>query len=193
MKYNEVVKLTNEILDQYDFSLTVRQIYYRLVSDPYNYFPNTRSSYTGFDRILVRARENEEIDPYAIVDRTREAIGGDFGYQNPTQYLQTKFKRLLDLSDYSKELWTCQHFYLEVWVEKDALSSVIQQETDPLRVLLFPSRGYSSFTGLLLAVDRFSEKKSEGIILHLADHDPSGLGMTKDLKNRFLSRMPSSA
>ena len=77
MKYREVVPLVNEILDQYTFALTVRQIYYRLISDPYILFENTRSNYNGFDRILTKAREEEEVDWTRIEDRTRQSIGGE--------------------------------------------------------------------------------------------------------------------
>lgn len=61
MKYKEVVLLVNDILDQYDFALTVRQIYYRLISDPYILFQNTRSNYNGFDRILTKARDRKSV------------------------------------------------------------------------------------------------------------------------------------
>ena len=38
MTYKELIPIINEILEQYDFALTVRQIYYRLISDPYSLF-----------------------------------------------------------------------------------------------------------------------------------------------------------
>ena len=40
MKYEEVVKATNEIINEYEVRLTIRQIYYRLVSLPYQLFAN---------------------------------------------------------------------------------------------------------------------------------------------------------
>jgi len=89
---------------------------------------------------------------------------------------------------YSLDLWTSQSFFVEIWVEKDALSSVFAHIAAPFRVTVCPSRGYASYTYIKrMAVDhRFSKAKARPIvILHFADHDPSGLNMTDDLRKRF--------
>ncbi len=190
MKYKEVVPLVNEILDQYTFALTVRQIYYRLISDPYILFENTRSNYNGFDRILTKAREEEEIDWTRIEDRTRQSIGGEekIEEETPEEFLQAYIYTLKHCWQYyNKKMWTNQKTFLEVWVEKDALSSLVSQACQKYRILVFPSRGYSSFTKIKEGIERlrYLEEKERICILHLADHDPSGLGMTQDLKNRF--------
>jgi len=54
--YPEIVGAVNKILGEYDFPLTVRQIYYRLVAA--NLIPNTRSAYNQLSSWLVKAREN---------------------------------------------------------------------------------------------------------------------------------------
>ena len=187
MKYKEIIPIVNEILGQYSFALTIRQIYYRLISDPYNLFPNTRSMYNSLDRMLVRAREVDEIDGNKIEDRTRQTIGGDQGWENPDSYLDKVLEYIKSCwQKYGKEMWASQQFKLEVWIEKDALASVISETTHPFRVLVFPSRGYSSYTKIKEALDRLKYYRDKQIIiLHLADHDPSGFDMTKDLINRF--------
>lgn len=187
MKYKEIIPVVNEILSQYSFALTIRQIYYRLISDPYNLFSNTRSMYNSLDRMLVRAREVGEIDGKRIEDRTRQTIGGDQGWEDPDSYLDKVLEYIKSCWEkYSKEVWASQQFKLEVWIEKDALASVISETTHPFRVLVFPSRGYSSYTKIKEALDRLKYYRDKQIIiLHLADHDPSGFDMTKDLINRF--------
>gem|GEM_PF-3784791 len=55
MKYEEYVKATNEVIEEYDFKLTVRQIFYRLVSS--GFIPNTINSYKQFDRMITRGRK----------------------------------------------------------------------------------------------------------------------------------------
>ena len=52
MKYAQVVKAVNEVLNSYSITMTLRQIYYRLVSK-YAY-PNTKSSYKNLSRQLVK-------------------------------------------------------------------------------------------------------------------------------------------
>lgn len=187
MKYKEIIPVVNEIFSQYSYALTIRQIYYRLVSDPYNLFSNTRSMYNSLDRILVRAREKGEIDRNRIEDRTRQTIGGDQGWEDPDSYLDKVSEYIKSCwQKYNKEMWASQQFKLELWVEKDALASVISETTHPFRVLVFPSRGYSSYTKIREALDRLKYYRSKQIIiLHLADHDPSGFDMTGDLINRF--------
>ena len=201
MKYKELIPIVNEILNQYNFALTVRQIYYRLISDPYSLFQNTKNNYTGFDRILTKAREEEEIDWTRIEDRTRQSIGGEGGIDNetPEEFLTAYVRTLKNCwSYYDKKMWLSQQNFIEVWVEKDALSSLVSRACKEYRVLVFPSRGFSSFTKVKEGIERLyqnTEIISGGVddpiqnkptyVLHLADHDPSGLGMTQDLKNRF--------
>ncbi|MBA7546242.1 hypothetical protein ES705_38627 [subsurface metagenome] len=189
MKYRETIPIVNEIISQYDIKLTVRQIYYRLISDPYVLFENTRSRYNQFDRILVRARERGEVDYTRIEDKTRTALGGDYGFDNPQEFLRSEIDYLKNCwQDYKMEIWTNQDYKLEIWVEKDALSNLIFQVAKDFRVLVFPSRGYSSFTKIMECLERlegYNDKKR--IILHLVDHDPSGIEMTQDLENRLLA------
>lgn len=189
MKYKETIPIVNEIISQYDILLTVRQIYYRLISDPYNLFENTSSRYTQFDKMLVVARERREVDYTKIEDRTRKALGGDFDYGSPQEFLRTEIDDLKNCWQvYKTEIWTNQDYKLEIWVEKDALSNLIYQVAKDFRVLVFPSRGYSSFTKVMECLERlegYSDKKRR--ILHLIDHDPSGIDMTRDLENRLSS------
>jgi hypothetical protein len=60
MKYNEIVPKVNAILKQYEYPLTLRQVYYRLVAA--GAIKNTRSNYTSLSSILVKARERGEVD-----------------------------------------------------------------------------------------------------------------------------------
>ncbi len=94
MKHKETIPIVNEIISQYDFKLTVRQIYYRLISDPYLLFENTKSRYKQFDRMLVKARERGEVDYTRIEDKTRTALGGDYGSNNPQEFLRSEIDYL---------------------------------------------------------------------------------------------------
>jgi hypothetical protein len=60
MKYNEIVPKVNAILKQYEYPLTLRQVYYRLVAA--GDIENMRSNYTSLSSILVKARERGEVD-----------------------------------------------------------------------------------------------------------------------------------
>jgi hypothetical protein len=184
--YSEIVEAVNKILGEYDFPLTIRQIYYRLVAA--NLIPNKRSAYNQLSSWLVKARENGEVDDTRIEDRARQVLEAPNTFSSPEQFVEAAkhwFKRLGN--SYLRDLWEDQDFSLEVWVEKDALSRVISNVIEPYRVTLCPSRGYSSYTYIKrMAIDeRLSEVDKPVIILDFRDHDPSGIQMTEDLQTRF--------
>jgi len=197
MKYEDVIVAVNEVLDQYRVRLTVRQIYYRLISPPYQLFPNLPQKYKYFDRILTRARERGDVDWHRIEDRARTTIGGDFGWDGTKEYLDSQIQDLKNSWEYyTRRMWDNQPLYVEVWVEKDALSALFSEVARKYRVLTFPSRGYSSFTKIMEALEdrliRRFLRSQPVIVLHFTDHDPSGLDMTRDLEKRFLVYMELS-
>lgn len=185
MKYEEYVKATNDVISQYDIKLTVRQIFYRLVSS--GFIENTVNSYKRFDRMITRGRERDDIDPESIIDRARQTIGGDYGYSSVEHYIKSKISDLEDTDEYTRRAWDSQPEYIEVWVEKDALATLVSSVADDYRVLTYPSRGYSSYTMVYEAVNaRFYRYRWKPItILHFSDHDPSGLNMTDDIQSRI--------
>ena len=184
MKYQQIVEAVNKIIAEYSVKLTVRQIYYRLVSPPFQIIPNTQTAYKGFDKILTRAREKEDVDWQRIEDRARRTIGGEGScFEDPFEYVDW-LSNENSSKYYSKYFWEDQPQYIEVWVEKDALASIFDQACEDYRVVIFPSRGYSSFTKVMEACQRFPGDKTIKI-LHFTDHDPSGLDMTADIEKRF--------
>ena len=183
MKYQFVVTYVNDILNQYTIKLTLRQIYYKLVSG-YGY-PNKRSAYNQLSTQLVKARERHDIDETRIEDRSREFLGGDSRFDSLEDYFTYRFESFLNSPVYyARKMWTSQLEYVMIWIEKDALSKVISTEADKYNVITCPSRGYASYTYVKEALSTLPEDK-EITVLHFADHDPSGLDMTRDLENRF--------
>lgn len=185
-----LASLVNEIIGEYDIKLTVRQIYYRLVVG--NVMPNTRSYYNSFDSILTTLRKKGLVDPAAIEDRSRQTIGGDVQkIRTPEEFFKATLNYLKESwKDYDLPLWTSQESYIEVWLEKDALSALVSEVCNRYRVLLFPNRGYSSYTMIREAMPRLFLREQNQMILYFGDHDPSGLQaidrIKKDLKEEDL-------
>lgn len=190
MKYELVVRETNKILEQYDFKLTLRQIYYRLVAA--GLIPNKKSAYNQLSSQLVKARELEEVDDTRIEDRSRQVIERPEMFSSPDEFIDTARIWLRRLGEnYLRAVWLDQEHFVEVWVEKDALTQVIASVIQaPLRVTTAPSRGYGSYTYLKReAVEgRFANIDKPITILDFRDHDPSGINMTDDLENRLKNR-----
>jgi len=187
MKYGLIVEETNKILQQYSFKLTLRQIYYRLVAA--GKIPNKKSAYNQLSDQLVKARENGDVDDTRIEDRSRQVVERPSMFRSPDEYMQAARIWVQNLGEgYLRNLWSDQDYYVEVWVEKDALTQVIASVIQtPLRVTTAPSRGYGSYTYLKReAVEgRFARINKPIKILDFRDHDPSGLNMTEDLEERM--------
>lgn len=182
MKYDETVRAVNKIISQYSMALTLRQIYYRLVAA--TLIPNQRSAYNSLSSQLVKARENEEVDDNSIVDRSRSIT--DISFDTPRDFLGA-VKIALQYR-FVRRFWGSQETYVELWVEKDALSEVLSGAIKEFNTIVAPSRGYSSYSYLKDAasrIDKYAGEYREALILHFADHDPSGIDMTRDLEERL--------
>ena len=80
-----------------------------------------------------------------------------------------------------------QEYYVEVWCEKDALSSILAPLASELHVTYMAQRGYSSATAMYNAAKRFESHLKNGrtpVVVYLGDHDPSGVDMPRDLQSR---------
>ncbi|WP_299078728.1 hypothetical protein [uncultured Paraglaciecola sp.] len=180
----------NSIIDEYlgkGFSLTVRQLYYQFVAR--GMMKNEQRNYKRLVKLMSDARLAGLTDWKALEDRTRNLAGGDCGFENPDEYMRSIG------SDYSKEWWTGQKNYVEVWVEKEALAGVISKPCRKWRVNYFSCRGYTSQSEQYKAGRRFYEQLSLGkscYLLHLGDHDPSGIDMTRDNNDRLDMFSPSA-
>lgn len=166
----------NAILGQYDGPLTLRQVYYRLVAGLV--LPNTRNAYSNLSSHLVNARLAGIVDDSRIVDRARQTLRVSC-WEDLAAFLQAVRR------SYRREKWTRQSFHVEVWCEKDAVAGVLEPVTDEYEVLLFPCRGYDSYSALKEAGERLRRVDRPTVVLYLGDFDPSGLDMRRDLRDRL--------
>ena len=186
-KYAEVVSAVNAILAEYDFPLTLRQVHYRLVSR--NLIQNTPSAYNGLSKMLVRAREKGDVDDTRMEDRARQVLKAKKCYDNPEQFTEIMKNQFKSVGQaYKANPWVDQPVFVEVWVEKDALSTLLYEAAKPYRVTVCPNRGYSSYTYIKRVAidDRLSHVDKPIVILYFGDHDPSGIQMTEDLERRLV-------
>lgn len=179
----DIIMKANRILDDYErqgFKLTLRQLYYQFVSSDSD-FPNTDQSYKRLGSIITDARLAGLISFERIEDRGRVV---------DTPYTQNDPRTVLDgiHHHYVEDLWRDQDVYVEVWVEKDALSSVIERPCNQLQVPFMACKGYMSASAAWGAGQRFKqagERDKDCVLIHLGDHDPSGLDMTRDNHERL--------
>lgn len=177
----ELIDLVNQVIQEYSaqgYELTLRQAYYQLVAR--GYIPNNEKSYKNIGNLINDGRLAGLIDWSAITDRTRN-LRSNGHWDNPADVIKSaKYSYLLNK-------WEGQPNYVEVWVEKDALVDVIGQACRPLDVPFFSCRGYTSQSEMWSAARRFIQQddREQRIIIHLGDHDPSGIDMTRDIQERL--------
>jgi hypothetical protein len=185
----ELINQANDILitlKERGYNLTLRQLYYQLVSK--DIIPNNMNSYKRLGNLVNDARLAGIIGWDLIEDRTR-SLNSITSWINPREILMRA------VHGYRLDRWLSSDTYMEVWVEKEALIDVVKQACIPYDIPCFACRGYVSQSAMWRAAQRFIDNEDdfrsiEGypqrlILIHLGDHDPSGIDMTRDIKDRF--------
>lgn len=181
-KSRAIIQKANDIIYEYQdqgYSLTLRQLYYQFVAR--DLIPNKQSEYKNLGSIVNDARLSGEISWKALEDRTRN-IKRNSHWDTPSDILKTA------ASAFAMDKWDTQNYYIEVWIEKDALVGVISNTCEELDISHFSCRGYVSQSEMWEAGQRFNNAIEQGkkpILLHLGDHDPSGIDMTWDIWKRL--------
>lgn len=177
-----LVRRANEIIEEYaaqGFDMTLRQVYYQLVSR--DVIPNKQSEYKRLGDIISKARRAGLIDWDSIVDRTR-FLRSLTHWTGPESILRAVAQQ------FRTDPWQNQGAYVEVWFEKDALVGVFERPANEWHVPFFSCRGYTSDSELWSAARRLARVTRTGrkaIVLHFGDHDPSGIDMSRDVADRL--------
>jgi hypothetical protein len=173
----------NTIINDYiaqGYSLTLRQLYYQFVAR--GLMENDQRNYKRLGSLLSKARLAGLVNWNALEDRTRSLKGWRGGYSDVASYMS-------GVDDgYFVDIWEGQPNYVEVWVEKEALVGVVERTCNRYRAQYFSCRGYSSQSEQYVAGKRFERQRRAGRrchVLHLGDHDPSGMDMTRDNQDRL--------
>ena len=173
----EIIDQANEIIEEYaaqGFSLTLRQLYYQFVAR--DLIPNTERSYKRIGSIVNDGRMAGLIDWDSIEDRTRN-LETTLRLRDPAHAIE------VIRNQYGIDMWSNQPERVEVWIEKEALVGVISDVCRRHDVPYFACRGYVSQSEQWRAAQRTREHPTT--ILHLGDHDPSGMDMTRDNQDRL--------
>ncbi|MCX5601561.1 hypothetical protein OOK29_25765 [Streptomyces phaeochromogenes] len=180
--HQRLIAMADQICREYaeqGFDLTLRQLYYQFVAR--DVIANKQTEYKRLGSIINDARLAGLLDWDYIVDRTRN-LRGLSHWDNPESVIQSA------AYGYRTERWEQQPYRVEVWIEKDALVGVIAGACERNDVDYFSCRGYTSQSELWGAARRMTRYQQAGqkpIVIHLGDHDPSGVDMTRDISDRL--------
>jgi hypothetical protein len=159
--------------------LTLRQVYYQLVGK--GCIENNKSQYVMLSRLLKWARIDGYISWSDIEDRVRDFHRAG-GWSNIDSYISCEIDGLFNY--YSRDLAQSQPKYIEIWIEKDALSSIFTKAASEYCVPVTVCRGFSSVSFLNDFKDRLERYANgrQAMMLYFGDFDPSGVEMMESMK-----------
>jgi hypothetical protein len=166
-----------------DSPVTVRQLFYRLVSA--GTIEKTELQYRAVMRAVGEMRRDGRIPFEGIADNTRRPMKYA-SYPN----LQAALRVARD--GYFRSRWDNQDAYVEVWLEKDALSGVVFPVTGELDVPLMVTRGYPSISFLHGAAETIARQGKPSYLYYFGDHDPSGVDITRSVADGIREFAPEA-
>lgn len=177
------LELINSIIQEFQddgYTMTLRQLYYQLVSR--DVVPNKDTEYSKLSNLLKEGRMAGIVDWNAIEDRLRKPSKPS-AFDSPADVMDAV------INQYQLPRMDGQPVYLEVWVEKDALSGVLKRVTEKYHINIMVNRGYSSASAMYDAFMRFvnngAYEERPVKVIYLGDFDPSGLDMIRDIDKRI--------
>jgi hypothetical protein len=178
-----------EVLHQLEsyWPLTLRQVYYRLVASLL--IENAQSEYARLSRLLVKARLDGLVPWEAMEDRARSTLPSA-GWKDWSDFVSCELDDFL--TGFRRHLIQSQDVALEVWLEKDALSRIVQQTAFPYCVPVVVARGFSSVSYLHECRKRIEAHAALGKrteILYFGDQDPSGWEMLPSMLTTLQAEM----
>ncbi len=155
--------------------MTVRQVFYRLVSR--QVIGNTRGAYQAVSKALVAARREGLIAWEWIEDRLRRPRHVSM-WSGLDDFAETA------AAAYRRDIWEQQASRIECWLEKDALSGIFEDALRGYGVTLNVGRGFDGWDSIHNAALRLGD---DDVILYFGDFDPSGEDMVRSLRERLAS------
>jgi hypothetical protein len=175
-KLNKVKTILEDLKDYKP--LTLRQVYYQLVGK--GFIENSVSQYTMLSNLLKWARIEGHISWEDIEDRVR-AFHDLTGWDRSETFVKASLNHFL--TGYKRDLLQTQDKFIEVWIEKDALSSVFTRVAGKYTIPVIVCRGFSSVSFLNDFRERVETHEGKApVMLYFGDFDPSGMEMLEAMK-----------
>jgi hypothetical protein len=158
------------VLDEYrnHLPLTLRQIFYRLVG-AYQ-FPKTEKDYDRLTECLNKARRSRMV-PFSAIRDDGFHHARFAGYAN-MESAKRSFRYTAD--NYRIDRQRNQPVRLAVWCEATGMVPQLERVCTPYSVPVYSSGGFDSLTVKHNMAREFSDM-GRVRILHIGDHDPSGV------------------
>lgn len=173
LDWEAIVAHSAQIVRSYDTGVTLRQLFYRLVSA--HIIPNTQNAYKGLSRYTARARREGWFPD--LIDRNR-AISRYRTFQSPQaalDWLRAIYRRPRDEG---------QEWSIYLGVEKSGIVEQLTSWYGDLGIPIVALGGYSSQSYVKEIVTDVERQGRPAVLIYAGDFDPSG----EDIERDFLER-----
>ncbi len=177
-KYNwgTVIPAAVDIVKSYDTPVTLRQLFYRLVS--LELLPNTRNAYTLLSSRTAELRRRGEFPD--LLDNVRD-IHAPLSFSGPDDALQF----LLQI--FRRDRTEGQHWTICLGVEKAGLVQQLTAWFGDRGIPVLSLGGFSSQTYVKRVLQYVEGQGRPAVLLYAGDYDASGLEIERD----FVQRTPA--
>lgn len=179
---------SQEIINTYRDKLTIRQLYYRLVSK--QIIANNRSQYVYLDKVLTEHRQkNPEFSKY-FDDKTRNVndnIYEVYPTYNFTEKITDYIRRIKNtVPRFNTNNNLLQNDIPVILLEKQALETIFENALLGYPNILVVARGFNSFTQMYELSEMLKQNPNKRFHLYVfTDYDDSGIL----IQNNFLNQM----
>lgn len=174
-KTMQLLRDAQSVLEEYRsyWPLTLRQIFYRLVSTVAHY-PKTEAFYGKLCHHMANARRARIIPFHAIRDDGVSTYGLDDHFNDEEHFL----RHVREISqNYKRNKQASQDKHVEVWCEAAGMLPQLFHVAEPYSIPVYSSGGFDSLTSKKRLADRICSIGKKAVVLHLGDYDPSGVSI----------------
>ena len=167
---------------------TIRHLYYKVIgSHPIRY--HTLSHH------LTKLRK-EGLDDSKIADYTRKRFDVEAkSFTDREEFINTYLNSDVLVSLFSMMYWKNTSVYFELWIEKEAVCSVVNEVCEKYKIPLFVSKGFCSVTWLSKMSLEFKKiigrTNQKVIVMLLTDRDRDGDRIANSIKKSLDEKVKS--
>lgn len=162
---------------------TCRQLFYQLVNQ--GVIEKTEAEYKAVIRLLTKMRKDGSLPYRWIADNSR-------WMRKPESFNNIQAALEDSIEYYRRSLWRDADAYVEIWLEKEALSGVLYPVTSEWDVPLMVTRGYPSLSFLYEAADVIGNLDKPAYLYYFGDRDPSGVDIPRHVEESICELAPDA-
>jgi hypothetical protein len=173
IRWAPVLARAAEIVRSYTIGVTLRQLFYRLVS--LLLIPNAQYYYAHLSELTARARRD---DAFPDLIDLRRSIHRRLAFDGPRDAL--RWLRQV----YGLDRTLGQPVSLYIGLEKEGLRGLLTSWFDPLGIPIVPTSGYASQSFVKEVQQDITRQGRPAVLLNASDFDPSGEDIERDFVER---------